>query len=610
MKTKKFTAGFSLLGLSAIVLSSILFLVSCQKDLQKQESSIPQQKKVIVLPPAINPFSKRNVEKAIHTLATKSSTSKSLTNESESLPQYVYFRFDPNNLQGNLAQQLEKDSIIKLLDFPFANMAIYNDSFALDETKAKELNDGNVYGVTNIEDPIIESLLNAEIHTNLLDTLVLIPEEDTALQFQALLEAGVSQTQIDEYRIRFCFFKRPHGYVKYWDNDLNSGHGQLEPVRRISVWALVFGIPVQDFTDNNGYYKIPWRFSIGTIMGTIAKNERVNVKPFNTVGGWVVTSLIQALVVGSVHIKGWVSSCTMRDDVNFEFTEHKQNRYWSQILNAYAFHYDYCAADGINNAPQGMICYAHWADKAGTDEKDGIGDASTPLWGHMNYAVLTLEAIVNDIFGGSLNIPSNFPNLFNVMTGIAPDNYLRVCGTREPDNYCSRLAQTELHELGHASQFNQVGERWYEEMQKGEILSGTGGYGDPGDFAWGKVQVAESWAEYIGTEYALRRYGEFGFKRSAMLGTIKFTLENQEKEDWFHSRWIPCGVYYDLIDKMNLITEDWDNVSGSSIREMYNVFSPKTGNMCDYRNQFISAYPSYNATDVRTLFNHYSLNCD
>lgn len=343
------------------------------------------KKKIKVLPLTINPYSKRNVEKAIHTLATKSSTSKSLANRVESLPQYVYFKFDPNNLQGNLAQQLEKDSIIKLLDFPFANMAIYNDSFALDETKAKELNDGNVYAVTKIEDPVIESLLNTDLHTDILDTLVLIPEGDTALQFQALLEAGVSQTQIDEYRIRFCFFKRPHGYVKYWDNDLNSGHGQLEPVRRISVWALVFGIPVQDITDNNGYYKIPWRFSIGTIMGTIAKNERINVKPFNTVEGWVVTSLIQALVVGSVYIKGWVSSCTMRNDINFEFIEHKQNRYWSQILNAYAFHDDYCSEDGIHNAPQGMICYAHWADKAGVDEKDGIGDASTPLWGHMNY---------------------------------------------------------------------------------------------------------------------------------------------------------------------------------------------------------------------------------
>lgn len=198
------------------------------------------------------------------------------------------------------------------------------------------------------------------------------------------------------------------------------------------------------------------------------------------------------------------------------------------------------------------------------------------------------------------------------MTGIAPDNYLRVCGTREPEHYCSRVAQTEFHELSHASQFHQVGERWYEEMQKGEILSGTGGYGDPGDFSWGKVQVAESWAEYIGTNNARRRYGEFGFKKSAMLGNpyINFTFLNQEKEDWFFSHWIPCGVYYDLMDKQNLITEDWDNVSGSSIYEMYNVFSPRTDNMCDYSNQFISAYPSYNATQVRDLFEHYELHCD
>ena len=599
----------------SLIACFMFFLTSCKKDLSTIETLNSVQNKKIELSVTTNPYSLKNVKKAKVALTNKNSANKNSVDAIDDLPKYVYFKFDPNNLQSDIARLLESDSTVKLLDFPFANMAIYNDSFALDETKAAELNDGNVYGVTNIENSILQTLAASEaIHTSLLDTLVLIPEEDTALQFQALAEAGVSEAQINEYRFRLCFFKRPHGYVKYWDNDLNNGNGQLEPVRRMGVWALVFGIPVNAFTDDNGYYSIPWRFSIGTIMGTIAKNERVNVKPFNTVGGWVVTSLIQVLVVGSVHIKGWVSSCTMRNDVNFEFIEHKQNRYWSQILNAYAFHYDYCSNDGIESTPEGMICYAHWADKAGVDEKDGIGDASTPLWGHMNYGALTLEAIVNDLFGGNLNLAGNFPNLFNVMTGIVPDNYLRVCGTREPEDYCSRLAQTEFHELGHASQFLKVGERWYEEMQKGEILSGSSSYGNPGDFAWGKVQVAESWAEFIGTEYARRRYGDFGFKRSAMLGNpyINFTNLNQEKEDWFHSRWIPSGIYYDLIDKDNLnpLEDVWDMVSSSNIANIYSVFSPSTENMCDYRVQFISAYPGYNTSDIRTMFNHYTLSCD
>ncbi|WP_315814298.1 hypothetical protein [Paraflavitalea speifideaquila] len=154
--------------------------------------------------------------------------------------------------------------------------------------KAEQLKDGNLYAVTYLENPLVQALSsNTMLRTQVLDTLALIPEEDTTLQFQAMREAGYTDEQLADLRLRICLFKRPEGHVRYWDDQLPNnagGVGRLEPVRGIQVWGLIFGIPRFTYTDRNGYYSFPWKFSIGTIMGTHAKNPRVNVKPFNTMG--------------------------------------------------------------------------------------------------------------------------------------------------------------------------------------------------------------------------------------------------------------------------------------------------------------------------------------
>ncbi len=583
--------------------SSSLIFTSCQKDLKTEpgpDPALTSPKSSITLPAAVNPFSIRNVQKAKASLAArlhpgKSNSTASLTGNE---PQFVYFRFNPANVPGALVTAFEQDTVVRLLSFPFANATLYNDSFALDETKAGQLNDGNVYGVINMGNPILQTLAaNIQaIQTQFLDTLVQIPEEDTATLFQAFREAGYTEQQLDLFRI--CLFKRPHGYVHYLDKQLNNGNGQLEPVRRIGVWALLFGIPMNAFTDDNGYYQIPWRFTVGTIMGTMAKNQRGNVKPFDTHGGWFVTALIQALVVGPVHIHGWVNSCTMRYDVNIDFTSHKQNRLWAQILNAYAFAEDYCNSDGINTAPKGMICYAHWG---GQD----FGSASTPLMGHLTYGTLTLEAVLNNAMGGNVNIPRDYPNLFNAMTGILPDMTVKV-SHNEPFYYNSRLAQTLFHELGHASQYFKVGQDWHYRLIVESVLSG-GGFGTPGQRDWGITQVAESWAEFIGTEYAHRKYGDYGLKKSQMLGYIFLTSLNQEREDWYGVEWIPSGLYYDLIDNVNLASSEnqWDNVGGSTISNMYRVFDPYSTSMCFYYQQFVGTYPAFNNSATATMFGHY-----
>jgi hypothetical protein len=229
---------------------------------------------------------------------------------------YTYLKFDPAKVTGDILKELEKDTSAKILDFPFANGELYNETFALDENKAKQLADGNLYAVVKKNAATETFLKGRGMDAVVLNELYLPNETDTALQFQALRQVGYTEKQIDA--LRLCLFKRPQGFVRYQDRET----GRLRNVKGMQVWGLVFGIPLHTYTDDNGFYNFPWRFSAGTIMGTHAKNPRVNIKPFNTQGAWVVTLPIQ-FIVGSVHVQGWVGSCAMRSEVNFEFTEHK-----------------------------------------------------------------------------------------------------------------------------------------------------------------------------------------------------------------------------------------------------------------------------------------------
>lgn len=60
---------------------------------------------------------------------------------------FTYLSFDPGAVTGDLLKQMEEDSTIQLLSFPFANGELYNDEFAFDEEKAAQLEDGNLYAV-------------------------------------------------------------------------------------------------------------------------------------------------------------------------------------------------------------------------------------------------------------------------------------------------------------------------------------------------------------------------------------------------------------------------------------------------------------------------------
>jgi hypothetical protein len=257
-----------------------------------------------------------------------------------------------------------------------------------------------------------------------------------------------------------------------------------------------------------------------------------------------------------------------------------------------------------------MVCYAEW------NNKSVIGSASTPLFNYIGGDPELLKIFNNWWSGGISGLSTYFTLLLSHQL---PDVTFSVGSAGEPVHYSSVLAQTIFHELGHASQFRQVGNAWYASLVAAEaLLPRDGGYGNADYDDWGRVQVAESWAEFIGTQYARRRYGNSGFKHFEFNGSglvDQISLANIDRERGFLERWIPTGFYYDLIDNVNAFGGENgdDNIGGSSIHNIYSVFNRNTNNMCDYLWQFDSAYPAFfnpqsTMFDLTNYYSNYDVN--
>ncbi len=583
---------FAILGFS-------IFFSACKKDLHVDKVIEMPSKKFEKPLPRVNPFSIVNIQKAQATLTIQQSLNvltpnRTFENDEDRL--YTYLKFDPNSVTGNILKELEADTTIHIMDFPFANGELYNDEFALDEEKAIELADGKLYAVVKKNTTSGVTLIN-QLNAEVLDELYLPDEEDTTLQFQAFREAGYTEEMIA--RIRICLFKRPKGFVSYLDQETD----RMVNVSGMQVWGLVFGIPIFTHTDGNGYYRFPWRFIGGTIMGTKAKNSRVNIKPFNTQGAWVLSLPIQ-FIVGSIHIRGWVSACQMRRDINFEFTSHRQNRYWAQIMHSVVLHDQYTESDEITRAPNSLTIYAHWADRN--------GNSSAPMLGHLsglNIGSIVLQYIA-DLLGGATH--NDFPNVFNLLTGLLPDITIRTNGTIERQSYSARLMQTAFHELGHGTHFQRAGQAYWLDFIAATLRpnGNCGGYGCGTGTDDGNIGVGESWAEFIGTNYALRNH-PMGEKLSAWRGDFLRFDDALEEEFWFFNNWIPTGIYNDLMDiNNNDIDEDiWDRTGGLTIKQLYQAFGPKIDEICIYRNEIIGLYPWLGRSEVNEIFERHGYSC-
>jgi hypothetical protein len=538
-----------------------------------------------------NPFSVFNINKALEDLGR--------TDPLDDNEIYHYYSFDPSKLTGDMLKIIEAEETNLILDFPFANGEVYTDAFSANfEANSNALKDGKLYIVFKNNNNLLELFgYNPQLGATKLDELYMPQESDEALQLQAI--ANSRNTTIENLKISWpCLFKRPSGRVTYLDQETGTNRG----VPKILVLASVFGIPRMTFTNNNGNYSIPGFFSIGTFIGTRAKNLNVNVKPLNTTGGFMsdLGQITANFIIGSLHIEGWRNACQLKKPVNINFNQHNQARYWAQILHSVHLNHEFSAQDDIASAPVGLTWYALWGDTG--------FPASAPMLSHIEFSPAGLVSnVLSLIFNFDLSV--DVPNVYNLFTGLLPS----ITTKRTPESgsdmhYSERLMGTAFHELAHASLFRQVGEIFWIEII-GNILvannSPCGSYGCGDEVFAGNTSLNEAWAEYLSKEHHRRLHPNGQAQENPPIGIPVWrdypdALENVPS---FFQAWIPTGVFFDLRDPVGIAGREIDDqVQNVSISQMFTTFSPNTHDFCEYGERFIERFPQVTRGQINLIF--------
>jgi hypothetical protein len=200
-----------------------------------------------------------------------------------------------------------------------------------------------------------------------------------------------------------------------------------------------------------------------------------------------------------------------------------------------------------------------------------------------------------------------------LITGLLPDVTIRVANFERPF-YSNRLMQMTFHELAHASHFRKVGQGfWLDLMMASMSTEGCPGYGCGTGTDDGNIAVAESWAEFLGTDHALRNQPN-GMTLSTSTGGWMLFADLLEFDRWFGSNWIPSGIYNDLRDVTNADPGEnlWDRTGGLTIAEMYDAFGPHTDQICFYFNEINTRYPGIvgvGGIDLFSIFNEHGYGC-
>lgn len=581
--------------------------------------------------PITNPYQKDNVKRA-YDLINDPQILEQIP-ELNSLKEMVYFKFKPEFLNTENVERIEEHPTLLLLNFPVADGNYYpiEDCNMTETESTSEIGyigekdsptmgvpkneDNFVWGVFPIEDPLLNMLsANNEINFTVLDYLYDVPEDNLRLQWAVLKQSGHTCLSLNEFLVANgeipggnteSLFRTLRGRVTYFDRERTGAANQNVPTNRLQVWALLFGIPVKTYANANGEYTVPGRWLIGTIMGTKAKNSRVNIKPVDlsgTVAGIVFRLPVQ-FILGSVNIHGWVGRPAMRNNVNIHYGTYTQRRYWSQLLNTTNLHDQYNTNDRILNAPNNLHVYAVWGNRNGA--------GSAPMLTNISSTNIIVEFFLNRIF--DFNVTVQFPRLGNLLKGFLPDVTMHINSSdARPDADGSQstfITYTYFHELGHAQFFRKVGSLYYSEIIANTLASVVSNCGD--DYGCsnalyaGQVQLNEAWAEFIGTDHALRLHPN-GFKFSSELGGFARYSDAREFERWFADPWINHGIFNDLIDVANSNTDENtdDRIGGSNINELYNVFAPNIKSLCNYRDRFLQLYPRFNVNDVNDIYRY------
>jgi len=413
--------------------------------------------------------------------------------------------------------------------------------------------------------------------------------------------------------------KKPAGQILV--RDIINGGFRDVALRRTRVVAGRWFKIETIYTDDNGRFQATKRFKNKVNVFVKFKNNSLTTRGLRGARAWQVIFPIKH---GLGKYSGDLSNITWTY-TSVGYGNERSNRNWwaAQVMNAYLEFNESSTAQGIGILPSDMrILLTSW---------EGAG-GSTPMNYHRDvYAVS--DAYIQQFlvrpasawWGQAYNTVYNNNIILRGMDMSLGYNTLNSWAS-------DKVKQLMYHELGHASHFNKVGQGWWNDLVYAESyeiarfgINGANspyGTGDDG-FLSGYISLAESWAEHVGQTIADRIYGlnSTALFRQGNTYTNNLIIPGSSHINYLEDfspfrtydpfRWIPDGLYYDLIDDRNdlfavpLRVNINDAAFGYTNQQLFNALDADIKNLRDYRVRLLSQNGNSQATEVTQLFNGY-----
>jgi len=263
----------------------------------------------------------------------------------------------------------------------------------------------------------------------------------------------------------------PSGRITVVDENANGG--QPFGLAGVRVSCNVFVKFSHTYTDRDGYYTMPKKFSAKPRYRLVFKNEKGFAIGFNLV-----------LVPASVSTLGKASA----SGIDYTVTSSSDGTLFRRAAanNAAYDYYSRCAGEDMNiTVPPGDLRI--WLFK-------GLSASSAVMIHH--------GAIID---GGKLG--SYLGKYASLIKFFAPDITI---GTKDNDSYMD-IYDSVCHELSHASHFSRVGTEYWNKyivfIVSSYLESGGKTYGTGDEKLSGYCEVGEMWAYYVESMMHKERYG-------------------------------------------------------------------------------------------------------
>jgi hypothetical protein len=342
-------------------------------------------------------------------------------------------------------------------------------------------------------------------------------------------------------------YREPSGCIKVEETQFFNGEVVFEGVN--DVMADFIGPHFQRLsphTNANGCFKdgrkirykplgitLPVAFSVILVSGkkTIKAVKEGNMFEF---------AFPTTHVIGNVASIG-LNNCNVTYLRDWNISHNETKYYSAATFNNALYNFDdYAGADGLNTTHNNLQILIH---RFPGNNNQFLGSGAAPMLNKMQMSgsaqAITIGTFLTATVGGIAGIAPN-----PVATFVADVYFCYNRGGAAEDYTTDQIKELAYHEYAHVIHYKKVGNpMWEANIQ---FVVNHLGYGNSGNNGSGRCALIESWAYYLGREYAHRRYGPNRHSRPTNQNFQNSWYRLNEVTSF--DNYFPSGFLHDLRD--------------------------------------------------------------